>query len=157
NEKAQPPPIADQPSGQKQDYDATDTVRGIPDRHFRGKLPWRKPMRQQARARWKSHPLDPAIEHPEQSERKGRGTRSTPNVQERGPGQTDHHKSAGIATVRKEAVGKLGNAVKHPVGSQEKAQVVLGYAEIVFHHWHSDSKIFSNEVEDSVTDNRGEK
>ena len=65
------------------DESRAERMRRIPDRHLRGKLARREPMRHQPRAGRKTHPLKPAVERPQNSERQDRRAQPEQNVDRR--------------------------------------------------------------------------
>ena len=79
NKKTKPPTPGRKITAEKQNHYRADAMRRVPNGHFGRQLFRRKPMGQHARARRKSHPLEPAVEHPNDAER--RNGRAKPEKQ----------------------------------------------------------------------------
>ena len=72
-------------------------------------------MRQKPRARRKTHALEPAVEHPDNAERRDGRAQAEKQIHQRGSRQAQHHERARVAAVSQKSIGELGDAIEDPV------------------------------------------
>ena len=75
----------------KNQHARSERVRDVPDPHLGRQLARREPMRHQFGARWISHPLEPTVEHPQQTKDDDRATQAEENVENRTDGKAERH------------------------------------------------------------------